>query len=242
MTRVFGQLRTAFADLLSKNNLEDEHVIISARPMRPDEVIGNPEADDYPILKGKERMMEATFRGAKGQAFTDMYGEWNGNISEVITMTLSNNFRRAIFVSSMNAAMRHLGLVENTVHCRDEEPVHCAEQCLEKMLREAPNSHITMIGHQPRFLELLSGCFRLSVVDKDPDNIGRTILGTTIMGPERSEQLINNTDILLVTGTSLVNGTIDQFLNRKPKTIFYGVTVAGAAKALGLKRYCPLGS
>jgi uncharacterized protein (DUF4213/DUF364 family) len=53
--------------------------------------------------------------------------------------------------------------------------------------------------------------------------------------------LIEHFDILLVTGTTLVNATINRFLNQKAQTVFYGVTIAGAAKLLGLRRFCPCG-
>lgn len=242
MDRIFKQLREAFAGLLDEHGLADESVAVSARPLTPGEAIGNPEADDYPILKGKERMMEATFRGAKGQAFTDMCGEWSGNISEVIRMPLENNFRRALFVASLNAATRHLGLLENTVHCRDNEPARCAEKLLEMLSLEKPDARITIIGYQPRMAELLSGCFRLSIVDMDQDNIGKRVAETTISGPEKTSQLIDDADVLLVTGTTLVNGTTAEFLDTGKETIFYGITIAGAAELLGLRRFCPFGS
>lgn len=241
MDRIFKQLREAFAGLIDEHGLADESVTISARPLTPGEAIGNPEADDYPILKGKERMMEATFRDAKGQAFTDMCGEWSGNVADVVRMQLENNFRRAVFVASLNAATRHLGLIEHTIHCRDDKPARCAEKLLEMLSLEHPEARITMIGYQPRMAKLLSGCFRLNVVDMDQDNIGKLVAETTISGPEKTSQLIDDADVLLVTGTTLVNGTIEDFLDKGKHPIFYGITIAGAAKLLGLQRFCPFG-
>ena len=242
MGKIFKQLREAFAELIDEHGLGDEPVSISARPLSPGEAIGTPEADDYPILKGKERMMEATFQNARGHAFTDMCGEWSGKISEVAQMKLENNFRRALFVASLNAVTRYLGVVEQTVHCRDDAPVRCAEECLKMLSLENPSARIAMIGHQPRILEKLSDRFRLSVTDMDESNIGKQVFGVTIFWPEKTEQMLKEADILLVTGTTLVNGTIEPFRDRKTETIFYGVTIAGAAKLLGLRRFCPFGS
>jgi ABC-type arginine transport system ATPase subunit len=45
-----------------------------------------------------------------------------------LAMDLSNNFRRAIFISSLNAVMRYLGLVTKTVHCKDNEPRLCGHE------------------------------------------------------------------------------------------------------------------
>ena len=238
---IFGKLKTLFAELLQEHGLANESVTVTARPLSPGEAIGNPEADDYPILKGKERMMEAVFRGAKGQAFTDMCGEWSGGIGDVLKMDLTNNFRRALFVASLNAALRHLGSIEHTIHCRNEGPERCAEKLLEALSLEHPDARITMIGYQPRMVEVLSKCFNLNVVDMDRDNIGRRVSGTTIYGPESTTQFIDDADLVLVTGTTLVNGTIEQFLGKKNNTIFYGITIAGAAKILDLRRFCPYG-
>ena len=44
-------------------------------------------------------------------------------------------------------------------------------------------------------------------------------------------------DLLLVTGTTLVNGTLPIFLGAKP-IVFYGTTIAGAAYLMGWERFC----
>jgi hypothetical protein len=44
-----------------------------------------------------------------------------------------------------------------------------------------------------------------------------------------------------ITGTTLVNDTIHPFLKLQVPTVFYGVTIAAAAKIMGLKRYCASG-
>lgn len=239
---IFRMLKIKFNKLVAEDGLADERVSITARPLTPNEAIGNPEDSDYPILKGKERMMEASLLDAKGQAFTDMCGSWNGKLGDILRMDLTNNFRRAIFIASLNAVLRHLGLIERTVHCRDENPVRCSEECLQMMTRELPpSSRILLIGYQPRMAEQLSKRFKLSIVDLDNDNIGKHVFGATICGPEMTEELIANADVLLVTGTTLVNDTIAQFLGRKVPAIFYGITIAGAAKLLGLQRHCPFG-
>ncbi len=238
---IFVQLKEAFAKLVDEHGMADEEVQVTARPLSPGEAIGNPEADDYPLLKGKERMMEATFRGSRGQAFTDMYGNWSGKLSELVRMDLSNNFRRALFVASLNAVMNYLGLVERTAHCRDEGPARCGEECAQMIAREHPSARITIIGHQPRLLEQLSKRFKVNMVDMDPDNIGKESFGVIISGPEMTAQFLRQADVVLVTGTTLVNDTIGQFLELNSTTIFYGVTIAGAAKLLGLQRFCPFG-
>ncbi|GAI33155.1 unnamed protein product, partial [marine sediment metagenome] len=58
--------------------------IKTARTLTPQEVIGKPERDDFPLLKGKEVMLQADFKGSLGQAFTDMPGNYSGSLREIL--------------------------------------------------------------------------------------------------------------------------------------------------------------
>ena len=238
---VFARLKEQLAALTDEHGLTGEHLHITARGLSPQEAIGNPEGRDYPILKGKEKMMEALFRGARGQAFTDMCREWSGSIGDVLKLDLRNNFERAVFVASLNSVTRSLGLTEKTVHCRDDSPERCGTEFLQMLHDERPEGRILLVGHQPRILERLSPYFHTSVVDMDADNIGKRFFGVTVQDPEETERLVDQADLLLVTGTTLVNGTIVNFLNREKPVIFYGITISAAAKILGLRRFCPFG-
>ena len=86
-------------------------------------------------------------------------------------------------------------------------------------------------------VESLCPHFPLRVIDMDPDNIGTRKFHVTIEGPEATEEAIRWTDLLLVTGTTLVNGTIGRFLKSKP-ILFYGTTIAGTAYLMGWNRFC----
>jgi len=44
----------------------------------------------------------------------------------------------------------------------------------------------------------------------------------------------------LVAGTTVVNGTIELILEvAGAKAVFYGISIAGVARLLGLERFCP---
>ncbi|HWQ18157.1 MAG TPA: hypothetical protein VN455_00135, partial [Methanotrichaceae archaeon] len=101
-------------------NLDDEMVV--SRPLSHNEAIGNTGRDDFPLLRGKEVLMQATYRGCTGQAFTSASGGFRGRLGEVLEMPLAGSFERAVLVSSMNAVLGYLGLVNGTVHCRDDGP------------------------------------------------------------------------------------------------------------------------
>ncbi|MBW2056511.1 MAG: hypothetical protein JRH07_09120 [Deltaproteobacteria bacterium] len=233
-------MKQKFLEMIDLNGLGSERIRITATPLTPEEAIGNPEDRDYPLLKGKERIMEAEFRGARGHAFTDMYGDFSGTLVEVAEMALKNNFRRAIFISSLNALMRYIGKADRTVHCKDQSPPRCARELVSYIeKRFGRGARIAMAGFQPRMVEALSGRFDVRVTDMDPDNTGKTRFGLLVRGPDQTAENLSWADICLVTGTTVTNGTIVDFLIEKP-TIFYGVTIAGAAVLLKLRRFCPL--
>lgn len=77
-------LRRRTLELARRHGLSGEPLeVVSARALTPEEAIGTPERSDFPILKGKESMMEARFRGNRGQAFTSMPGDFRGTLEEV---------------------------------------------------------------------------------------------------------------------------------------------------------------
>lgn len=234
---IYQQLRNYFQGLVKNNHLEKETVTVRARPLTAEEAIGDPEDKDYPLITGRERMMQADFKGAYGQAYTDMYGNYTGDIGSVVNMELANNYRRAIFISTLNAVMRNLGLIEKTIHCKDNEPRECSAKLVEYVREKYGNPKIAVAGLQPRMVESLGQNFNIKVTDLDQANIDAEKFGVMIQSPEKTRENLDWCDIAVVTGSTVVNNTIGEFLGGKP-VIFFGVTISGAAKALGLQDFC----
>ncbi len=237
---MYDIIKKEFTKTINQKGFEAEEVVVRAAPLSPQEAIGDPEDKDYPLVIGKERLMQAEFKGSLGQAFTDMYGNFSGRLCDIVEMDLKNNFRRAIFVSTLNAVMRYLGLVDKTVHCRNNEPRECSRELVKYIEKNYGHPKIAFIGFQPRMVEALSGNFELRVTDMDRDNIGKVKFGVTINSPEKTKENLSWCDIALVTGTTVVNNTFNQFSTSKP-VIFYGITISGVAKLLGLKHFCYCG-
>jgi len=237
---LYDKLRRYFITLVKENNLETQEVVIRAKALTPEEAIGNPEDKDYPLIVGRERMMQAEFRNTCGQAYTDMYGNYSGKLSEIAGMELKNNYRRAIFISSLNALMRYLGLVDKTMHCKDNEPRECGFKLVEYIVAKYGNPKIAVAGFQPRMVESLAKSFKVKVTDMDYANINAEKFGVIIQSPQKTKEHLDWCDIALVTGSTIVNDTITNFLIDKP-VIFYGVTISGAAKVLGLEDFCYCG-
>jgi hypothetical protein len=232
------KVRRKAVALWEENDLLREPITITAKTLTVHEAIGDPEGDDFPLQKGKERLMEAVFRGEKGQAFTDRFGNFVGTLADVASMPLENNFRRAVFVSAVNASVRGLGLCDRTIHCRDKEPGECAVKFRDHISERYGNDvRITQVGFQPKIIEALAERFPLKVLDLDPDNIDTVRYNTPILGPDRQDEALAEADLLVVTGSTLANDSIGAFLGDRP-VIFYGTTIAGAAALMGWERFC----
>jgi len=184
--------------------------------------------------------MQAEFRGSFGQAFTDMHGNFEGTLRDVLDMELTNNFRRAIFIASLNAVMRNLGMIEGSVHCKDSGPEECGEYLVE-FLGKYGRSRIALVGFQPVHARCCSELHELKILDMDCENIGKEKFGVVVLdGSRYAEDVLEWCDIALVTGTTVVNGTIEPILDiARGKSVFYGISIAGVAHLLGLKRFCP---
>ena len=244
---IYIKIKEKLNELVEENNLRDERVVVKARALTPDEAIGNPERDDFPLLKGKERMMQAEFMGSFGQAFTDRYGDFEGTLDDVLNMELTNNYRRAIFIATLNAVMRHLNLIEGTVHCRDSGPKECGTDLVELISENYKNKNpkILFIGLQPALADECSKKFRIKVLDLDPGNVGKEKFGTVILDgsiPEEVDDAAEWCDVILATGSTIINDTISDVINVSEKynkpVVFYGNTISGVAKLLNLKRFC----
>jgi hypothetical protein len=225
--------------LIPKHSLGNEMVSVYARPLTPEEAIGSPAHNDYPLLKGKERMMQAVFQDVKGQAYSDHTGNFSGSLSQVINLPMDSNFHRALLIATTNAVLRKMGVIKKSCHCKDDDPVRCASYLKDTLLRFSPK-RIGMIGHQPRLLEEISLNFEVRICDRDPENIGTFKSGLIIEDSSVYEDIKKWADLILATGTTLVNDTIDNFTGDVP-IIFYGITISGAAKVLNLNHFCPLG-
>ena len=222
---------------------------ITVRCLSPDEAIGAKAADDFVIKKGVERMIEAQLGQDRGQAFTDHPSEWSGTLEDMFALGLSNVRRRGIFVAGMNAILHHLGVATGTLHCRDEDPTRCGAELAQMFAQEFGKARVGLIGLQPAILAALVERFSpdsVRAVDLNPKNIGARRSGVPIWdGAMDLQRLIDFCQLGLATGSSIVNGSINEIIDRfkqagKP-LIFFGNTISGAAALLGLRRICPFG-
>lgn len=243
---VLQQAQQQLAALCAEADL-DSALPLSVRCLTPDEAIGASADPNFVIKKGKERVIEATFEGVRGQAFTDHPGDWQGTLGELLAMEVEAIGQRAIFTAGLNAVLRRLGRAEGTIHCRNDEPTRCGEELTHLLYERFGIGSYGLIGLQPAILDAMTAAFgtlRIRVLDLNEDNIGQERFGVTIWDGEKDlDRLIEWCDVGVATGSSVVNGSINELLARfeaagKP-LLFFGNTVSGVAALLSLDRLCP---
>ena len=237
---LYETLRTALAAALEEHGLTGSAVTIHARGLTPEEAIGHTQRTDYPILTGKEVMLMADFRGAKGQAFTDAPARFEGALEQVLALDLEGDpHSRGLFIAALNAVMKYLGRADNTVHCRDGGPEFCARHMAQWVEETYGAPKIALVGFQPALIAALSGRFSVKVLDLNPDNIGKVKDGCPVLdGVADRREAVDWADLVLCTGSILCNGTIVDYLDLDKEVVFFGTTLAGAAPILEVKRAC----
>jgi hypothetical protein len=246
VTNILEKAREKFQTIVDDNHLTDEEVLIKIGTLTPEQAIGTPSRNDYALLDGKEVMIEARFKDSFGQAFTDQPVGFKGTIRDVLALNLDAKGKRAIFISTLNSVMAHLGMANGFRHCRDQEPEECAHQIAEYILKHYGKIKIGLIGLQPAILENLVRTFgpeNISCTDLNTKNIGLSKYGPEILdGRTETPRLIRWGDILLVTSSTLVNNSFDSIFDYAFKLgkpiIIFGVSGAGISVLLGFERVC----
>jgi len=246
-TGTLQHVREHFRRLVETAGLLDMEVSVKVKPLTPEEAIGSPTRRDFPIVIGKERVIEALVAGSRGHAFSDTVKNFEGKLSEVLGLPLDNNSDRAVYIAVLNATMRHLGLLNDTLHCRDDDPECCGDDIAHILQERFGRPHVGLIGLNPAIAEHLVDTFgadHVHITDLNADNIGGSRHGVEIWdGMSATDKLIQVSDVVLITGTTLVNGTFDEIWSRiavRGKTgIIFGVTAAGVCKLMEYERLCP---
>ncbi len=239
---LFSFLRTRFLEIIEQEDLDSEMIEIRAKTLSLHEAIGDTKRQDFPIITGKEVVIEADFRGTKGQAFTDAPSNYRGTLKEIKSLDFERDPQAlGLFIATLNAVMSHLGLVDATIHCRNDGPELCAVDIAKRIDELHKPKRVLLVGYQPAMFQRLSERFELRVFDLNEMNIGTVHYGVTVENGATAatyEALNVWPDVVLVTGSTICNGTLIHFLDLKKPTYFFGMTIAGATPLLGINRLC----
>lgn len=242
---IYQEIQKRFQNLLNQYQLDTTEIILTSKGLSPEEAIGITDRKDYPILTGKEIMLQAEYKGSFGQAFTDAPAEFYGSLDDILKMDLFQDAHaRGLYFAAMNAVLKHLGLIDHTVHCRTKEPAECAPKYIEWMKQQYSSSKIALVGYQPSLLQTLSSDpdFTVRCLDLNPDNVGQERFGIKVDHGinDYSDVVLDWADLILCTGSVFANATMDYYIGIDKEVLFFGITGAAPVYLLGLKRYCPL--
>ncbi len=240
--------RRAFAALVDEAGLGGATIIVTARTLSTEEAIGIPVYNDLPILRGKEVMIEAEFQAARGHAFTSAPSSWSGTAGDLLALPLEHARERALLNAAMNAVLRSLGVIDRTVHCHSEDIARCGAEMAARLRQEFDLIPVGLVGYQPGIAAGLVEQFgpgNVCITDLLAENLGRAVGGVEIWdGADRTEDLVHRSRLVLATGSTAANGTLDELQDLTASAgvplIVYGVTAAAVCHLCGMRRLCLL--
>jgi len=246
---VLGETREKIRYICEQRKVTTE-APVTVRCLSPQLGVGEVDEGVFGFCRGRDAVIEAEVAGARGQAFTHEPQEWTGTLDDVFNMSLATERDRAIVVAALNALAGRLDLSKHVIHCRKSDPSSCGPELVHELRRRFPEvSKVFLVGLQPAVLKALvadRGVGNVRVVDHDPQHVNDVRHGVIIGdGDADIADDIAWCDVMLVTGSSVVNGTLDELLDlsgdaAKP-VLFFGNTIAAVAAVADLERICPLG-
>lgn len=235
-------LRNQFSELMSSLRLEDEAVnckVISADWARL-------PSREYALMRGKEVILHCEIGSWCGQAFTDNPQPFTGKVKDVARMPLTKSGNRAIFFAALNALMHAAGRIDGTLHCKGTDAEKCGELLVNHIVERFGKAKVLHVGFQPGHVKALASALTtVYVTDLNSENVGKVKHGVKILDGRLNRKLIKKVDVVYITGSAIVNGTLFPLLaycsKLDRKCVLYGVTAKGAAKILGYEVFCPYG-
>ncbi len=254
----FGALELSVIDEIIRNealSLVKEHGIDMECSVECSFVTGKEldlKREDYALIRGPEVLLTCSLKGVSGQAFTVAPRGYHGSLKEILMLNLESLWNRGLFYATVNAIARLTGVIDRSTHCSSDKPEYCAVDLVKYVIRKYGfSSRILHVGYHPSHVEELYKYFRsnLLVTDLRSDTIWRRKHGVLIYDGVFNKNYIGLVDIVLVTGSAIVNNTIWDILKYASmlgrKVIVYGVSALGALKIISrriplrIEVFCP---
>ena len=185
-------------------------------------------------------MLQARFGEALGQAFTSAPVDFEGSLADVLELDTTHDPQAAgMLVATLNAVLRAVGEIGNTVHCRDDGPELCAERYAALVRERFGTPRIALVGFQPALLARLSKGFSVRVLDLNPEIVGTVRSGVLVEDGMAAYQDVVRDWAELVLCTSMHSGRL--FSGREQKSVFlmysqytgFLMTLSREARVLG---------
>jgi hypothetical protein len=200
---------------------------------------------DYALMRGKEVILHCELCSVYGQVFTDNPAPFKGLLKDVLRMDLRGTRNRAIFFATLNAIANISGNVPRPIHCKGKDAEKCGEMLATYLKARFGDAKVLHIGYQPGHIKGLAEAFEhVYVTDGNSENIGSQKFGVEIMPVCMNEELIQKSDVVCITGSALINGSLFPLVECCKKHdvpfLVYGISAISAAHLLGYENFCPL--
>ena len=88
---LYQTLKESFKKLIAEYNLEQEPVKISCRALSAEEAIGETKRKDFPIITGKDIMIQTEYKNGRGQAFSDAPTLFEGTLNDICKLDIEGD-------------------------------------------------------------------------------------------------------------------------------------------------------
>lgn len=240
ITELYQKILSAFHALPGASGLLKETVAVTVSS-EPEQTL-RPEKDPASTVARPEYCVTAELCGTKGEAYTETPEAFQGTLEEALAIAPSDKGISAVTVASLNAAMSVLSLAPCTFPADPEYPFAYADALCRYVTERYGRSNLVLVGYDgyivKRFMEEELDFWTL---DRDPDHVAQDRFDHVVVnGAKRNrESAFVWGKLLIVTGSTLCNGTIIPYLNSGKELLFYGITCAGAARLLSLPWFAP---
>ena len=240
ITELFDSIKTRFLSLPGVEELLKEPIRCMA-DREPERTL-LPEGDIPSEARRPEYRVTALFRNAKGEAYTETPADFEGTLKDALCLPVSEKGIDARIIASINAVMAHLGLCPGTFP--DDPEVHCryADALCSYVSEHYGKTKLILVGYDGYVVKkFMEEGMDFWTMDRDPDNITKDRFHHVIVnsGKYNREACFAWGDLFMITGSTLCNGTIIQYLDHGKELLFYGITGGGVCRLLDLPWFFP---
>lgn len=234
MIELYEQIVSSFLKVPGVKEFLNEP--LSVVPDTMPEVTLLPPGEKPGQISKPEYRVTASFRGTKGEAYTECPEAFDGTLQDALDLPVSEHGIRAVSLAAINAVMSYLNLCPGTWSEESQAHMQYADALYKHVSDRYGKDHIVLIGYDGYIVKkFVEEGMDFWTLDRNPDNITKNRFEHVIVNSAKynRESCYAWGKLFLLTGSSLCNGTAIQYLDHQIPVLFYGITCAGAATLLG---------
>ena len=238
ISELYEMIKERFLAVPGVNELLDLPVKVTA-DTDPEKTL-LPEGAVPSAAKRGEYRVCASLSGTTGEAYTETPWSFEGTLCEALQIPVTDKGINAISIACINAALSRLGLIEGTFSETIAAHESYADSLCRYVVENYGKKNIILVGYDGYIVKrFMDEGIDFWTMDRDPDNIAQDRFNHVIVNSAKynRESCFAWGKLFIITGSTLCNGTVVQYLDKGKNLLFYGVTGRGASHLLGWKNY-----